>query len=360
MGGSLPTGLTLSSSGFISGTPSTTSVSTFTIQVKDNVGSTARESFRLQVIPSSAATSTSAHAYYNQLLLRPDLYRNWSMRANTSTDTHGLLPSTMWSYTWPNDGYFDAQDAVKLVKNPNPSTRSSDSIPTGEQVRFPVQVSTGIVVATFDWYHGIEFKLNSGTVQTHKFVQMASDGPSTGHAGDVYCELRTDFGFADGSTDVAGISPRGYVMSTVTGNAQFVPGLKSQQPYSPTGQGVPAALYRVKPNCWTRYWIEMKLKQDGANFTEWNAISTQALQAGSTYNMISIWMADEVTDPRRIIYRAPWRIRGTYFQNIWWELNTSWGPGQTGPLIGYGRNVVIMRDTAADEGDTGFFKRPTR
>lgn len=52
--GSLPSGFSLSSSGGLTGTASTTATSTFTIQVKDSVGSTASEQFRFSI----ASTAT--------------------------------------------------------------------------------------------------------------------------------------------------------------------------------------------------------------------------------------------------------------------------------------------------------------
>jgi hypothetical protein len=366
--GALPAGISLTAGGVISGTPSTTGTSTFTVQVRDSAGSTASQSFRLNVISSAVAGSTSAHAYFESLKSHPNIFRYWSMRAAASTANTLLLPSGHWSYVWPADGYFDAQDGMKLTKPPNPSTQSSESV--SPQFRFPIGASTGSFVATWDFYFGIEFKTNIGAVNTHKEYQFA-DGASSG--GDqIYCELRHGWAAAQGTTNIAYVNQRDYAGSTVSTASNFVPGYQETgagQAFRPTGQGaLPPNGYPVKANIWTRYWAEVILQHPSSLFTEWNAISTRALSTGLFYRRVSIWMADEVTDPQRICYRAPWRIRDPYIGKVRWEFNTSSKPstgvgdsdGQTGTLIGYGRNMLFLRDTTLTESDTTVFKRPLR
>jgi sugar lactone lactonase YvrE len=54
--GSLPTGLTLSPTGLISGTPATSAASTFTVRVNDNTGNVANQTFSLTVISIGSLT----------------------------------------------------------------------------------------------------------------------------------------------------------------------------------------------------------------------------------------------------------------------------------------------------------------
>jgi hypothetical protein len=57
--GSLPAGLALSSTGVISGTPTTTGNYTFTLTVTDSVGSTASETYTVTINPAISFTTTS-------------------------------------------------------------------------------------------------------------------------------------------------------------------------------------------------------------------------------------------------------------------------------------------------------------
>ena len=59
--GSLPDGLSMSSAGVISGTPTTAGTSTFTVTVTDNTGATGTQQFSITVV---AATTTSTPSNY--------------------------------------------------------------------------------------------------------------------------------------------------------------------------------------------------------------------------------------------------------------------------------------------------------
>ena len=72
--GSLPAGLTLSSAGAISGTPTATGTSTFTVQVKDSAGTTATQQLTIAIAAPQLTVTTSSlpaamvGAAYNQSL----------------------------------------------------------------------------------------------------------------------------------------------------------------------------------------------------------------------------------------------------------------------------------------------------
>jgi hypothetical protein len=368
IGGSLPAGITLhATAGTLTGTPSTTAVSTFTVQVKDAVGSTARQSFRLAVI-SSAASGSSQNAYFSSMLSHPNIYRSWDMRSSTSL-TALLSPnsSVTWTYVWPNDGYHDPQDAVKFYKPPNSSAQSSDSL--GQQVHFPIGASTAggftSMFVSWDFFFGVEFGTNMGGVTNHKEFTLC-DGTSSG-ATSKYAELRNHW-VPFQSTYVAETQYRMYYGSTVAAAVDFVSGMKDRDPYWPTGPG--AALTgtdHVRQGMWTRYWLEVKLSEAGNNFTDWNApsFSSGTLASTTNYRMLSVWKADEVTDPVRVLYRVPVRTRFPFITLLRYEFNTSSAPssngnpdGQTGPLFGYTRGLYMLKDATIDDSDTSIFKRP--
>lgn len=361
--GTLPAGITLASTGSLNGIPSTTGTSTFTLQVTDSVGSTASQSFRLNVISSGA--DVGPHAYYNALVARPDVYRSWSLRSQSTVDTVNPV-SSVWSYIWPADGYQDAQDAMKFMSAPRSSAAEQDSIPSSAQIKFPLAISTGSVFITWDFYYGIEFKQHYGGVATHKAYQVG-DGDSTG-AYSIYCELRNGYKDAEASTAVAVYDNRCYQMKTESTHAWFVPGLSTQPAYKPTGQGaLDSQTFGIKANVWTRYFMELHTQKTGDQFTEWNATSTGTLPSTTTYRMFSIWLADEATDPTRVLYRVPWRLRKTFLTKFVFEFNTSSPPssngnpvGMTGTQIGYARNVVMLRDPVVSEADSTLFARPER
>lgn len=370
--GSLSPGLSMTASGAITGTPSTTGASTFTVQATDAAGSTVSQSFRLNVVSSAAASDTSGQAYFNNLRTHPNFYRGFPLNSQSSIDSfiEGAVPSSksnidstsVWTYIWPNDGYVDAQDACKLRIVPNSTLSKSDG--AGAQLRFPIGLTSGSIFVTWDFYYGAEWHANAGNVGTFKAFQV-SDGTSSGDT-KIYCECRVGHNNADGTTNVAVVDLRGYGMSTQAANANFVPGLIAQGSYTPTGQGALAPqTYPLKPAIWTRYWLEMNLLHPSSQFTEWNSISSQALSTGQVYRRVSLWVADEVTDPQRVFYRVPWRVRNPWIAKFWFEFDTSTVPssngsptGLTGELTGYGRHVLMLKDATISESDTAVFQRP--
>ena len=84
-GATIPTGLTLSTAGLLTGKPTRSGNSTFTVTVKDASGATASSSFVLTVVsPLAISTSTLASGVTNTLY------------STTLTSTGGTLPNT-WS-----------------------------------------------------------------------------------------------------------------------------------------------------------------------------------------------------------------------------------------------------------------------
>lgn len=92
--GTLPTGLSLSSGGVLSGTPTVAGVYSFTLQVADNASATATKDFSLTIYPALAISSTSPLASgtlgssYSQSLTATGGSSNY-----TWTKTSGNLPT---------------------------------------------------------------------------------------------------------------------------------------------------------------------------------------------------------------------------------------------------------------------------
>jgi hypothetical protein len=372
VGGVLPAGLSLGSGGLLSGTPSTTGVSTFTVQVKDNVGSTARQSFRLNVLSSAAASDSNALGYFNSLVTHPNFFRGFPLNDQSSLNTYNVpvtdpeklaIPATdVFTYIWPTDSYSDPQEACKMRIVPNSTLRNSDG--ACAQLRFPCATSTGSLFITWDSWYGSEWRENSGACGTFKAFQL-SDGESTNLV-HIYLEPHTLQQLANGTSNAAMVDIRGYGMATSSASASFVPGLTNQGSYRPTGQGaLSPQTYGIKPQTWTRSWLEVNLLHPSSLFTEWNAISSRALSTGLLYRRVSLWMADEVSDPQRVYYRVPWRVRHPFLTKFWLEFDNSNLPssngsptGLAGELTAYFKGVLMLHDATIDESDTSIFKKP--
>ncbi len=118
----LPSGFSLSSSGGLTGTPVSTGASTFTIQVKDNSGSTASKQFSL------TALSSGSHAYFNSLITSTSLFKAVSLRPiSTVTSTS----SPYWSNQLNKGGggfaatAYDPHEPLAFTYNPGSDTHVS-------------------------------------------------------------------------------------------------------------------------------------------------------------------------------------------------------------------------------------------
>ena len=371
-GGTVPGGLSMSTAGVFTGTPSTTGLSTFTVQVKDANGSSASQSFRLNVISSAAVASTGSHAYFESLLLDPDLYRAFSLRSqSTGVEPYyqgTIVPpssvhigtTNVWRYSWPSDPHPQAQDGVKLRMPPNSTVGENDS--ARAQLHFPVGVSSGPISLIWDFYYTSDFKDNIGGVDNHKEFNLC-DGNSTSGT-KIYIEERSRFQMANGSTYISKMDFRAYGQSIVSTRSDYTPGLQDHTPYTPTGQTAqPVESVYKRHSLWTRFFLEIDAKRPSSEFDEWDAISTTAMSTGLFFRRVSLWRADEAEDPVKVYYRVPWRIRDTFLGVLRYEFDTSNKPssngsitGMIGECVGYSRNLVMLRRLI--DSDTSIFKRP--
>ncbi len=295
------------------------------------------------------------HEFFQAQLSRPEHMQSWSLRSQASIDSvTGASENTYFRYVWPKDDYSDPQDAAKFVKHPN-EAGGSDSIPGNMQLRHRMGVDSGKILITWDWYAGKEFRDNIGTINNYKHFQIR-DGQGEAN-GAIWFEVRSRFSLAPTLEDVATIDTRMYAHTSYDFPAGFV----RAAPYEPTGTNVAPASYPLKWGKWTRYWAEIEMNVPGSEFTEWRNEQLGGGPLPGTWHRLSLWVADEDRDPVRILYRVPWVIRTTHLAHFDFEFNTSSAAGsQTGPLIGYGRNVVVLRNLDANEADTTLFRRPVR
>jgi hypothetical protein len=110
--GSLPAGLTLSSAGTISGTPTASGSVSFTVEAKDSQSTpataTAIESIEVNASASLTAPTQAANAGYNTLAFNSDFSKGLSL-SNTGTGA---------GYTWYNSGIW-YQTAASGASTPN-------------------------------------------------------------------------------------------------------------------------------------------------------------------------------------------------------------------------------------------------
>jgi hypothetical protein len=371
--GSLPAGLSLSSaSGALTGTPSTTVTSTFTVEATDSTGSTISREFRLNVISSAAAGSTDAHAFYTNLITFPELFKEWSLRSQSQLN--GLVtgaPSTAFQYIWPTDAYADPQDAAKFYKLPNSTTDGSDSIPGNKQIKAQLGIpmsSADTYLFIWDQWWGPEWQTNRGGVGQYKTINIRSDVSSGSVGGTIHYGSKDSFTNVDTSTQVTAVQHTVYPSSTK--NEAYPVGLTKADGLAPTGAGaLPRYGYFKHPSVWTRHWVEVRCAQAAAAFSSWNnaygVTVLDSTSAGGLWNMWSEWIADENHDPQRVTFQVPWKVVDGYL-SIWnGEFNTSSKPssngsqtGASGPLVAYLRNLVILKNYTLQESDTVVFKRP--
>lgn len=306
------------------------------------------------------------HAYFDALVRRPEHYCNWSLRSQQQLNS--LVAdsvSTHFTYSPSTDSYPDKQDAAKFVR----SEGGSSSIPTTQQLRFNLRkIQSGTALLTWDWYWGREFRENRGAVNFYKMFQMIIDGHG-------WWTLMTGLTWAsDSDTREIGKAWDSFRSGTLAD------GVVQREPWHPAGLGAvdqrrgSPTQYPQHHSVWSRYWIEIRLLQPPTEFTEWSVahlggrpLSPNPDDAEGRWHMVSLWMADENRSPQRLLYRVPvnwnaglgWEPHLSMFK---FEMNTSQPAlSLTGPLIGYGRNVVILHNyrlPAVAESDTTLFQKP--
>jgi hypothetical protein len=148
--GTAPAGLTLSSAGVLSGTPTTAGSSTFTVKVTDNVGATSTKSFTLVIATAPSITTASLPAgdvsvAYSQTLAESGGTSpfTWSLSSGTlptglTISAAGVIsgtPSAAGTFSFTvkvaDSATGSATKSLSIVINALPSITTSSPLPAG-------------------------------------------------------------------------------------------------------------------------------------------------------------------------------------------------------------------------------------
>lgn len=201
------------------------------------------------------------------------------------------------------------------------------------QVWLPMGTEDGnSYLTTWDAWYGREVRrTNTGLTnwKTFQFRKGASK-PSLAF------EVRTRFDGGsdpwklslDPNTDIGAVDMRTYL-------GTIGPEVTRQEPISPM-----TGTFRVRAETWTRYWMLLD-------------------QRVGDWDLVSLWVADEHTEPVQVLDRVPVEVGTTppTIHSFQLEFNTSTdevAPNR-GPLVIYVRNVVMLRNVA---NPANLLKRP--
>jgi hypothetical protein len=228
------------------------------------------------------------------------------------------------TYDYVNDRYPNRQDAAKV-------TIPADQVSLKDTIRLPIPpVGDSSLLVTWDSWWGREFERSHSGLLNYKNFQLASGAR-------IWTQVNTEF-------DRATEAPGALAMFSVRQ-------LGESFGESPVGANVtdtnPLSPYRtfaIMPETWTRYWAYF------------NPVANRWFE-------FSMWVADETHSPVKTIDRL--LIKPDYpegaigWEGLWLEYNTSSTviPPGRGPLVGYARNVVMLRSVSDP---TQLLERPVR
>ena len=331
-------------------------------------------------VNAQRGVSTSAHAYFESLAARPDVVAAFALRSQEELELYKAAKSRPPAvlYTYPTDPYPKKQDAAKVevppfteyttlaaglssggteldvaaasgafVKNRHieigteimkivsrtgnrltveraqfgtaakshpagsPVGLSGNSVPN--QVWLPISTTNGnTYLATWDAWYGKELRRSESGLINWKTFQF--DAPrAIGGRPTIWFEVRTRFDLAPTPADVAMVDARGY-------SRPMGPNVTDSQPLSPA-----VGTFVVRPETWLRYWVRIE-------------------QRASDWDLMSLWVADEHTDPVHLIDKLQFEAHDG-IQRFRFEYNTSQDPlgVKRGPLVAYFRNFVLLQ-----------------
>lgn len=176
LSGSLPAGLTLNTSGFISGTPTVAGTSSFDIQVTDTINANAQKSFTIQIDGAINPTITTTNlpsgletVAYNQTISATGgttPYTNWIVSIGslppglTLNSTSGVLsgtPTTAGNYNFTikvtdSASAIDEQAFVLIIQSASPIiTTSSLPVGTTSVLYSTIITAMGGITPYVDW-----------------------------------------------------------------------------------------------------------------------------------------------------------------------------------------------------------------
>jgi hypothetical protein len=172
------------------------------------------------------------------------------------------------------------------------------------------------LLVTWDAWWGREFETSHSGLSNYKNFQFASP------AIRIWTEIKSDFDSParpPGAIAIIQVRSYGHLGETLG------PNVTNGDPLSPQ-----VGFFAIAPETWTRYWVYFN------PVGEWREFS--------------LWAADETRDPVLMVDRRqlkPNYPRGAQgWESFWLEYNTSGTriPAGRGPLVGYVRNVVMLRN----------------
>jgi len=312
--------------------------------------------------PTVQLASGDGHTYYDTLVALPQRVGAWSLRTqaqiNSLKKAAPGTPSLFFVYD-------PAMDAAKYVRNPVEG--QGTSIPQGEQLRMPVaNFTSGDILFVWDFWYGEEWVTNRGVLRAMKTFQIRLNGDKRFLTWTNAAMLNNALPFLS--------RPHASGALASTPNPE---GLTAGDPYKPPGGGGALGYDgpRTRVKEWTRYWVRYEMARPASDpiWADWKAqnsidgLGRSSKDLSGTWMAFSLWMAQESLPPTRLWWRVPVDafdstgapVRISAFE---YEFNTSTsGMALTGPLIGYGRNVVVLRNyplPPRPEDDTKIFERP--
>lgn len=309
------------------------------------------------------ASGQDSHAYFNSLISRPDHWKSYSLRPQAGapiTSPHyenQLLRRNQGGYAQCNSCSLDVtynpandpdprrQDAAKIVV---PADRVS--LPNNPLLPIPNWSGHSLFV-TWDAWFGQEFMFNNTGISNYKNFQFAS--------GRIWTEVRSRFALGQHQ-----YIPPALALVDVRQYGGIGPGTIRPPGYPPSDPGKYGggaigpmiAEFAVQPETWTRYWV--LFKPTGGTF---QATFQSELRTYPAYEF-SLWVADENNNPVLLIDRViigPNMPGWDFWNSFWLEYNTSTNeiPPGRGALVGYVRNIAMLRDPA---NVTSLLQRPVK
>jgi hypothetical protein len=313
-------------------------------------------------------TGEGPHDFFDAWVASPAHHSSNSLRSIADiVRVGGKSVLEQWTY----DAARDAAHLFRTSYENNPAWGSWN----GHQLKFPIApLVKGRVLVIWDELFSESFRTGCGGqtgVYAYKAMQMMLQGDAGWWTlmhlpGVVY-------------NNVGGKFPpeTGYTVTTefrAPGRVDLLPaGLHSAETVIPAGPGTaaqaPAPGATPMPHSvWVRNWVEIVHLQPPEAFGDWNQTYAVTVQpnpsplSNGCWHMVSHWMASEISDPVRILYRVPMWMQeawadAPYLAWMRFELNSS-KHGATAPLQVWGRNVIVLKDLVTDDTDTQLFRRP--
>lgn len=266
-------------------------------------------------------TGQPYNLYFESLQTMPEHWRSYSLRSQAQLEEFKASNSKP-----PSVNYDSAMDAARVT-----IPVGTNSLPN--QVWLPMETEDGhSYTVIWDARFGTEVRADLSGLRNWKTFQFRA-AKAYGDEEGIWCEVQTRI---DGGRDpfktplspdfIGGVDVRGY--------RTWGPNVTFREPLEPRFASFP-----VRPETWTRYFWRIE-------------------QRANDWDLISLWVADENTDPVQIIDR----LQGEVFGRIGHfdlEFNTSNSeilPGR-GELNVHVRNVAMLRDVADI---TPLLQRPVR